>query len=267
VNSIVANEVISLHETPREVSPFTNRFPGLTNEDAYEIARSLHEHRLAAGWRVVGRKIGFSNRTIWPLYGIREPMWGLVYDQTLIHADDNRCTVSLAGLVNPRIEPEVCFGLKASPPRSSDPQRLLEAIDWVGHSVEIVQCHYPGWKFQLPDCIIDNALHARLVVGARFKLQALPGLVERLPEIEAVLKRNEVDIDRGVGANVLGSPLLALSHLVDVLAKQPDAPPLQPGEIVTTGVITDAHPVTAGETWRTEISGLPLHGLTVSFQE
>jgi 2-oxo-3-hexenedioate decarboxylase len=36
--------------------------------------------------------------------------------------------------------------------------------------------------------------------------------------------------------------------------------------VVTTGVITDAHPVAPGETWTTEISGLPLAGLSLSFE-
>jgi 2-oxo-3-hexenedioate decarboxylase len=69
-----------------------------------------------------------------------------------------------------------------------------------------------------------------------------------------------------VGANVLGSPLVSLGYLVDLLKKQPDAEPLRAGEIVTTGVLTDAHPVAPGETWHTEISGLPLEGLAIAFR-
>jgi len=65
--------------------------------------------------------------------------------------------------------------------------------------------------------------------------------------------------------NVLGSPLLSLGHLVALLARQPGAVPLAAGEIVTTGVLTDAHPVSPGETWSTEIAGLPLRGLHVTF--
>jgi 2-keto-4-pentenoate hydratase len=72
-------------------------------------------------------------------------------------------------------------------------------------------------------------------------------------------------VDRGVGANVLGSPLLALAHLVDLLKRQPEAPPLRAGEIITTGVLTDAHPVAAGEAWHTELAGLPISGLKISF--
>jgi 2-oxo-3-hexenedioate decarboxylase len=81
-----------------------------------------------------------------------------------------------------------------------------------------------------------------------------------------VLKSDGAVIDRGLGANVLGSPLAALGYLVELLARQPEAPPLAPGEIVTTGVITDAHPVSSGETWSTELAGLPLAGITVRFE-
>jgi 2-oxo-3-hexenedioate decarboxylase len=71
-------------------------------------------------------------------------------------------------------------------------------------------------------------------------------------------------IEQGVGANVLGSPARALAYLRDVLATQPWAPPLAAGEIVTTGTITDAQPVRAGETWHATFGTLPLRALTAT---
>ena len=65
---------------------------------------------------------------------------------------------------------------------------------------------------------------------------------------------------------MLDSPLLALAHLVQVLAKQPEAPPLAAGDLISTGTLTDAHPVAPGETWSTEISGLEVRGLEIAFQ-
>src|SRR5213075_2170329 len=112
---MLARELISLHESPHEVPPFSERYPGLTAEAGYQAAQALHEHRVARGWRPVGRKIGFTNRTIWPRYGVYEPIWGTVYDQTMVHAADHRARVPLAGLVSPRIEPEICFRLSAAP--------------------------------------------------------------------------------------------------------------------------------------------------------
>jgi 2-keto-4-pentenoate hydratase len=72
-------------------------------------------------------------------------------------------------------------------------------------------------------------------------------------------------VDEGVGANVLDSPLYSLAHLVELLALQPEFDQLHAEEIVSTGTLTDAHPVKAGETWSTKIEGLPLAGLTVKF--
>jgi 2-oxo-3-hexenedioate decarboxylase len=48
-----------------------------------------------------------------------------------------------------------------------------------------------------------------------------------------------------------------------VLERQPEAPPLAAGEIVTTGTVTDAWPVTRGETWSTDYGELGLQGLTL----
>ncbi len=257
-------EVVGLHDAPREVPPFSSRYPDLTMDDAYAVAARLHGHRMQRGWKPVGRKIGFTNRTLWARYGVQEPMWGTVYDRTLIRAEAAQATVALAGLVQPRIEPEVCFGLRETP-RSSAPEALLEAIAWVSHSVEIVQCHHPGWKVTIPDCAADNGLHGRLVVGPPLPLADVPRLAEELPRLRASLLHAGTVVDQGVGANVLGSPLLSLAYLVDLLARQPASPPLGAGEVVTTGVLTDAHPVTPGQTWTTSLEGLPLVGLTVHF--
>ena len=260
----VAAELIDLEGRPRLLPPFAARFPELDAAAGYRAAERLHAHRLAAGWRPVGRKIGFTNRTIWPRYGIYEPMWGYVYDRTLIEASGRHAVLDLAGLVQARIEPEVCFKLKAAP-RAGDAASLLEAIEWVTHSIEIVHCYHPDWKLQIADCTAANGLHGRLALGAPVALRDLPELEHALPKLAVALMKGDRVIDRGVGANVLGSPLLALSHLVGLLAANP-AHALRPGEIITTGTITDAHPVAAGETWTTEFSGIALPGLGVTFR-
>ena len=245
-------ELIELHAAPREVAPFSQRYPGLTPAAGYAAAQRLHEHRVAHGWKPVGRKIGFTNRTLWQRYGVHEPMWGMVYDRTLIHARDNEATVALDGLVQPRIEPEIAFKLRKAPGED-----LADCIEWMAHAIEIVQCHHPQWKVTIADCTADNGLHGRLIVGTPTPLS------ENLDQVEARLFKGDQLVDRGVGANVLGGPLLSLAHLVELLRKQPAAPPLAAGEIITTGVLTDAHPVAPGETWRTEVTGMA--GLRITF--
>lgn len=261
----LVNELIDLHEHPRQVPPFSTRYPGLTPETGYAAARGLHAHRLAQGWKLAGRKNGFTNRGIWQRYGVDRPMWGAVYDRTVIFSQENRATVPLAGLVQPRIEPEICFKLKCVPPVTRDPEALLACIEWLAHSIEIVQCHHPEWKMTIADCAADNALHGRLIVGEPLPVERFKDLVSSLPLLKVALKKENEIIDQGTGANVLDSPLLSLAFLVEILSQQSDAPPLAAGEIVTTGTLTDAYPVAPGEVWRTSFSGLEIPGLEIQF--
>jgi 2-keto-4-pentenoate hydratase len=236
----------------------------MAQEQSYAAARRLHQERVRQGWRPVGRKIGFTNRSIWPRYGVYEPIWGMVYDKTLLNAHQDSCSVCLEGLMQPRIEPEICFKLRASP-RSSAMPELLASIEWVAHCVELVQCDQPGWTTSLEHSAAFNVLHGRLVLGTPVPAGELPDLEAKLPRVEMILRKGETVVDRGTGEIVLGSPLAALGHLVELLARQPEAPPLSGGEIVSTGTLTDAHPVRPGETWITEIRGLPLAGLRLQF--
>jgi len=235
-------------------------------EAGYRIALGLHAGRVAAGWKPVGRKIGFTNRTIWPRYGVYQPIFGFVYDRTVIDAPEGMAAVSLTGLAQPRIEPEICFGLKAPPPRSREPADMIAAIEWVAHSIEIVHCSQPGWQMQVGDATAANGLHGALIVGRKVPVNEVKYLATRLPGLRVTLKNGETVIDRGMGSNVLNSPLLALAHLVEVLAAQADFPQLAAGEIISTGTMTDAAPVAPGETWSTEFAGDELPGLTVRFE-
>ena len=66
------------------------------------------------------------------------------------------------------------------------------------------------------------------------------------------------------GAN--GAPAVrwrALVELAQLTAGSPDFPPLEAGELITTGTITAAWPVSAGETWRAEYGELGVAPLTL----
>ena len=235
-------------------------------EAGYRIAARLHAERMAAGWRPLGRKIGFTNRSIWPRYGVYQPIFGFVYDRTVTLAPENHVTIPLAGFAQPRMEPEICFGLRSAPPRSKDPAELLKAIDWVAHSVEIVQCVHKDWKMQVGDSTAANGLHGALIVGRKVPVGDIANLAGKLPALQVTLKHGRRVVDRGVGANVLDSPLLALAHVIELLAALPAFPALGAGEIVSTGTLTDAAPVARGQTWSTEFSGIALPGLTVRYE-
>jgi 2-oxo-3-hexenedioate decarboxylase len=263
----IATRLIDAYDRATTLAPISAGTPGFDVAQAYDVLAEIERRRRAQGWRAIGRKIGFTNRTIWARYGVYQPMWAHVFAHTVHFAPAGSASLSLARFVQPRIEPEVVFKLKAPPPDTDDARALLACIEWIAPGFEIVQSHFPDWKFTAADCTAAFGLHAALVVGTPVAVTAAnrPVIADALPMFTLRLRRGGELIDTGAGANVLGSPAQALAHLVRVLATQPRSPPLAAGEIVTTGTLTDAWPVKAGQTWTSDYGALGLSGLTLTF--
>jgi 2-oxo-3-hexenedioate decarboxylase len=205
---------------------------------------------MARGERPIGRKIGFTNRTIWPEYGVYAPIWGDMYDTTLRELADGDGTLALASLLEPRIEPEIAFGFATAPQAGMSEAEILGCVDWVAHGFEIVQSVFPGWQFQAPDTVAAYALHGAYRLGPRRKIagEERADWLKMLRSFEIELSRDGKAIDRGPALNVLDGPLSTISHLLDVLSRDRANPPLQPGE-----------------TWQTRVTGLPLDGISLRF--
>ena len=261
-----AEELIATLGTPKSIPPFTDRDPSFGTPQAYEAAARLHGARLARGERPVGRKIGFTNRNIWEEYGVDEPVWGFVYDSTLFRGKNGFASLAIARLAEPRLEPEIVLHFQAPPPATRNEEAILDCIDWIAHGFEIVQSPFPTWKFKVPDTIAANGLHGALIIGNPVPASSIPDCRKRLREFRISLKKGASLVAEGCGANVLDSPLLALAHLVETLKSLPNVPQVAAGELVTTGTLTPALPIKPGETWSTDISGIDLPGLTVTFQ-
>jgi 2-oxo-3-hexenedioate decarboxylase len=264
----LANELIAAHDTATMLPTITSREPGFGVADGYGVLAAIEARRRAQGWREVGRKIGFTNRTIWPRYGVWEPIWAHMWAHTVRFAADGQATLPVASFVQPRIEPEIVFRLKAPVPPTDDPSLALACVEWIAPGFEIVQSHYPDWKFAAADCVAAFGLHGALVIGRPVTVtdQNRAKLAVRLPAFGLTLRRGDAVIDSGVGANVLGGPPAALAHLARILADQPQFAPLAAGEVVTTGTITDAWPVVSGETWSSDYGALGLDGLALTFE-
>jgi 2-oxo-3-hexenedioate decarboxylase len=240
---------------------------GLGVPEAYERALSVRQLRITRGERPLGYKVGFTNRTIWERYGVYAPIWGTVWNTTVSFCEGEG-EIALAGTCQPRIEPECVFGLRATPPARATLDELLACVEWIAPGFEIVQSHMPDWKFTAADTVADSGLHAKLLVGRRIPVEALPRAAAafdaQLAAAHVTLWRGDQRIEQGVGANVLDGPLHALSHFLLALRDCPGATDLQPGDVVTTGTWTDAWPVHRGEQWRAEFEP-PLAPLLVRF--
>ncbi|MDO9058899.1 MAG: fumarylacetoacetate hydrolase family protein [Bradyrhizobium sp.] len=262
--SVAADAFAALVGT-RQIPPFSSRPGGLDVDDAYRVTPRVRRLYEAGGARVIGRKVGFTNRTIWPEYGVYAPIWGYVFDRSL-HDLTALDTLSLASFSEPRIEPEIVFGLSVAPSAQMDEAALSSCIEWVALGFEIVQSIFPGWKFSAADTIAANGLHGALLIGPRHPFVPRAAEWQRtLPAFQIELNCDGRLIDRGRAENVLGGPLSALRHLVGLLASDPLNPPLAAGEIISTGTLTRAMPVAAGEVWSAAPTGIALDEIRVQF--
>ena len=264
LREIAAEATAAFNSGSHRVPPFTARHPNLTMDDAYRVTALVHEIRLAQGYKPVGRKIGFTNRRLWDEYGVRAPIWGYVYDRTL---HDLATPLPLAPYSAPKIEPEIMFGLAKAPSPGMDDAALLKCVDWVAHGYEMVQSIYPDWTFTAPDTVIADAMHAALLIGSRYKTGKNAGeWLRMLTSFEIELFCGGKPMDGGHALNVLEGPLSTIRYLMDLLARDPDNPPLAAGEIVSTGTLTRALPVKPGETWMTKLKGIALEGVSLRFE-
>jgi 2-oxo-3-hexenedioate decarboxylase len=262
ITAEIARAALAALDSGAQVQPFGERHPGFGMTEAYSVTAELRRLRIARGERPVGRKIGFTNRRIWPEYGVHAPIWGDMYDSTVGEAGPD-AAFALGRLREPKIEPEIAFGLSAAPRPGMDEAALLGCIGWAAQGFEIVHSIFPGWRFAAADTVSAFALHGGFVLGPRVVLADHPETdwPAALSGFSLTLLRNGAEADRGHASDVLGGPLTALAHLVEVLSRDPVNLPLAAGEIITTGTATRAFDVAPGEDWQTRIEGLPLPDL------
>lgn len=221
---------------------------------AYQTALQVRQLRIQRGEKPRGFKIGFTNRSIWERYQVFEPIWGTVWDSTLTYADDrSEGTVDISRLSQPRLEPELVFGMRSTPAADLSAQSLFEAIEWMACGFEIVQSHAADWRFKVADTITDSALHAHLLIGKPLAVRGVASNGEALHTLLSGLSLRLIHegktVDTGHARNVLDSPLMALLHFLKALRQCPGAPEVQAGDVITTGTWTDAWPIKAGQQW------------------
>lgn len=261
----IASEAVTLLGTGRQTSPFSSRHPGFGLADAYRVTPAVRRLREERGEHPIGRKIGFTNRTIWAEYQVFAPIWGYMYDKTVFELGALAGEFSLQGLSEPRLEPEIAFHFMTAPRPGMSETELFQCIDWVAHGFEIVQSIFPAWKFTAADTVAAYGLHGAYLLGPRYSVREQAGhWLQALAGFGVELHCNGELVARGHATDVLDGPLPALKHLNDLLALDSENPPLAAGEIVTTGTLTVALPTQAGDRWSTRFGGIGIEGISIA---
>ena len=257
--TIIADEISKAISQTQQIVPFSKRGIFLSLQDAYDVAGLVKE---SLGLPPeIGKKIGFTNRNIWDVYNVNEPIWGPITSKSVSFTETSFQKIDLSQFCEPRIEPEVVICLREKP-RHSD-EDLNICIDWIAPGFEIVDSIYPNWSFALPDTIASGGLHGCLIVGKKLFVN---NDVERdLADLKVRLFKDASFEEEGTGANVLDGPVSAVRYLHKSLAGIKNQVLLSSGNIITTGTMTDAKPVFPGEKWTGKFEGIIESDLSVEF--
>ncbi|MGO9923835.1 MAG: 2-keto-4-pentenoate hydratase [Isosphaeraceae bacterium] len=242
---------------------------GFEIDSGYHVGHLLHDRLLKRGYQSIGRKIGFTNRAVWEQLKVSEPVWAHMYAQTVHFAQGGYLRLPLDGMVAPRLESVVVLKLRHAVP-SDDPsvEELARGLEWVAVGFEIVDSHYPDWRFTASEAVADFGVHAALVVGTPWHVESEDPqhIATSLRTLKVTLRGGKDFVAEGEGHNALGSPLLALGFLPRVLAAQSWAPPLMAGEVIATGTLTALPYLRHGESYRVDVVGAPLARLQLDLK-
>lgn len=217
--------------------------------DAAYAAQEINTRRgLAAGRRLVGRKIGLTSVAVQRQLGVDQPDYGMLFADM---AMPDGLEIPIGRLIQPKVEAEVAFvigrDLYHEQPTVAD---VMRAVDYAVAAIEIVDSRVRNWDIRLLDTVADNASSGLYVLGNR---------PCRLTDVDLltcgmVMEMAGEPVSTGAGAACLGHPLNATVWLARVMARL--GRPLQAGDTVLSGALGPMVPVTAGDAVEARISGL-----------
>ncbi|TDD80455.1 4-oxalocrotonate decarboxylase [Actinomadura darangshiensis] len=232
----------------------TERWPDLDLGTAYRIQDAVLDRKVRDGETVVGVKLGLTSRAKQRRMGVDVPLTGWLTDAMTMAPGE---LAPVGRLIHPRAEPEIAFimGERLSGPGVTA-ERAMRAVASVHAAFEVIDSRFRDFDFTLPDVVADNASSSRFVISAR----AVPPDGLDLAAEECRLDVDGRTVDTATGAAVLGHPANALALAANELAGRGKA--IEPGWIVLTGGLTDAHPLRAGGTLCAEFASLGALSLT-----
>jgi 2-oxo-hept-3-ene-1,7-dioate hydratase len=250
-----AAQILTTAEKERkQATQLSVTFPGITIEDAYAIQSEVARHKIAAGAKLIGHKVGLTSKAMQQSSQIDEPDYGHLFDFMLI-ADgakiphENYCV--------PRVEVELAFVL-AKPLKGPGVGLIdvLRATEYVVPSLEIIDARLQNPR-KIMDTVADNGAAAGIVIGGRpvgpndVDLRWVGGIMHRNSEIE----------ETGLAAGVLGHPAMGIAWLANKLA--PFNVGLEAGSITLSGSFTRPVWCNKGDTLHADFG--PLGTVAVQF--
>ncbi len=225
--------LLDAEATRKQIGLLSLAHPGMSLDDAYAVQDALIALKLAAGRHRVGWKIGLTSRAMQEALQIDTPDSGVLLDD-MVFVDG--AMVPKNRFIQPRAEAEIAF-LMARDLSGAHITRddVIAATAHVAPALEILDTRIlrsdpaTGRARVITDTISDNAANAGIVLGPqRHRLDSFD-----LRWVGAIVKRNGVVEETGLGAGVLDDPVTGILWLVQRLARYGHG--LKAGDIVLSG--------------------------------
>lgn len=256
-----AAALVRAEETRTQIGLLSLAHPGMTLDDAYAVQAALVDHKLGQGRKIIGWKIGLTSRAMQEALKINTPDSGVLFDDMLFQSGD---TVANGRFIQPRVEAEIAFVMR-SPLKGAQVTRadVIAATAHVMPSLEILDTRIlradpaTGRARIITDTISDNAANAGIVLGT-----VKHGLTDQdLRWVGAIVKRDGVVEETGLGAGVLDDPVTGILWLVHRLAQYGQG--IEAGQVVLSGSFI--RPVEAPSGSRFEAIFGPFGQVDISF--
>lgn len=226
----------SLYEAERsgyQVGILTSAYPDMNMDDAYAIQRGLVNRKLDAGQSIIGWKIGLTSKAMQDALKIDIPDSGVLFDNMQF---SDGATVPAGRFIQPRIEAEITFIMKTdlTGPNISR-EDVIDATEYVVPALEILDTRIvrqnpeTGALRKVFDTIADNAANAGIVLGKqKHKISDTD-----LRWIGAIVMRDDIVEETGLGAGVLNDPVTGIVWLANRLAEHGES--IRAGDVVLSG--------------------------------
>jgi 2-oxo-hept-3-ene-1,7-dioate hydratase len=242
-----AEILLNAEKERKQAVQLSTTWPNIEIEDSYAISTLVAQHKIAAGAKLIGHKVGLTSKAMQRSSMIDEPDYGHLLDYMMI-ADGAK--VPHANYCAPRVEVELAFvlGRQLKGP-GIGLLDVLRATEYVIPAIEVVDARLINPR-KIFDTISDNGAAAGIVVGGRpvgpmdVDLRWVGGIMMRNSEIE----------ETGVAAGVLGHPAMGVAWLANKLGQHGVA--LEAGHLVLAGSFTRVIWAQKGDTVRADFGTL-----------
>lgn len=207
--------------------------------EAYAVQEAVRDEKLRRGRRIVGKKIGLTSRGMQEQFNTDRPDFGSLFSDQLF---PQGAPIPAGRFIRPMVEGEIAFIMETDLKGPAvSPADVVRATRGVMACLEFVDFRWDIPQFDVFHSIADNASCGGFLLGSTLvPLESLD-----LRRIAMFVEKNGRLVSSGAGVEVMGDPLNSVAWLANSLAAHGDG--LKAGDVVLSGAITKAVPVTAGD--------------------